>query len=118
MKIDLTNARMHWRASVHANRRPVVLTTISIVCLALHYVLLRCMAHGHVAHALLGSGNGPTPAGAAILAAALILVRFVSVMLVPGFLLAAAAELVAYWLVGPTRADDLDDPLAEVDDDG
>ena len=88
-----------------------MLATISFVCLAIHYVLVRVMAHGHVAHVLLSSGNGPPPADAAALALGLVIGRFVLVMLVPGLLLAAAAELAAYLLVGPTRAEDVDDPL-------
>lgn len=101
------------RALLDANRRPVVLTVLSVVFLIAHHVLVRAMAHGHVAHALLGAGNAPPPAGAATLAIALVAVRLVTVMLVPGFLLAAAAEIVAYLLVGPKRAADLDDETAE-----
>ncbi|MBX3213857.1 MAG: hypothetical protein KF850_17595 [Labilithrix sp.] len=100
-------------ALLRANRRPVVLTALSFGVLVLHHVLLRAMAHGHVAHVLLGAGNGPPPAGAAALAIALVVARFVLVMLVPGFLLAAAAEIAAYLLVGPRRAGDPDD---EADD--
>ncbi|MBX3209942.1 MAG: hypothetical protein KF764_33235 [Labilithrix sp.] len=101
------------KASLRANLRPAVLTALSFACLALHHVLLRAAAHGHVAHVLLGAGNAPPPAGAAGLAIALVVVRFILVMLVPGFLLAAAAEIVAYLLVGPKRAEDLDDPTPE-----
>ena len=98
---------------VAANRRPVVLTVLSLVLLVAHHILVRAMAHGHVAHALLGAGNAPPPAGAAALAIGLIAVRLLAVLLVPGFLLAAAAEIVAYLLVGPKRAADLDDDIAE-----
>ena len=104
-------------SALRANRRPVVLTTISIVCLAIHYVLLRAMAHGHIADLLLSTSNGTPPAGATALALGLVVVRFVSVMLVPGFLLAAAAEVTAYVLVGPKRDGDPDDPLADVGED-
>jgi hypothetical protein len=38
-----------------------------------------------------------------------VVVRFMSVMLVPGLLLASAAEIVAYLLVGPKRAADPDE---------
>jgi hypothetical protein len=108
-----TTVREGVRALVRANRRPVVFTMISILCLTLHFVLLRVMAHGHIAHVLLGSGNAPPPTGAAILAIGLVIVRFVSVMLVPGLLLAAAAEILAYLLVGPKRAGDPDDPAID-----
>ncbi|MBX3261917.1 MAG: hypothetical protein KIS78_34330 [Labilithrix sp.] len=100
-------------AFLRANLRPVVLAGLSFGCLAIHHVLLRAMAHGHVAHVLLGAGNAAPPAGAAALAIALVVVRFVLVMLVPGFLLAAAAEIAAYLLVGPRRAEDLDEDGAE-----
>lgn len=100
--------REPFKTHLRANRRPVVLAIISFTFLALHHVLLRAMAHGHVAHVLLGAGNAPPPTGAAVLAIGLVAVRFVSVMLVPGLLLASAAEIVAYLLVGPKRADDPD----------
>lgn len=90
-------------------RRPVVLLAISLTCLALHHVLLRAMAHGHVAHALLGAGNAPPKTGPAFVAIALVVVRFVSVIIVPGLLLAVAAEVVAYLLVGPKRTIDEDE---------
>ena len=109
----MTSSTNAIRALLAANRRPVVLTLLSIVLLAIHHVLVRAMAHGPVAHVLLGAGNAPPPAGAAALAIGLIVVRLVAVLLVPGFLLAAAAEIVAYLLVGPKRAADLDDDLAE-----
>jgi hypothetical protein len=96
---------------LRANRRPVALTIVSVVCLVVHHVLLRAMAHGHVAHVLLGAGNAAPPAFPAALAIALVLTRFVTVMLVPGFLLAAAAEAIAYVLVGPKRATDDDEDL-------
>ncbi len=88
---------------VRANRRPTVLLAISVVFLALQHTLLRAMAHGHIAHVLLGVGNAPPPTGAAVLAISLLVVRFVSYIIVPGLLLAVAAELVAYVLVGPKR---------------
>ncbi len=96
------------RTLIAANRRPVVLTVLSVVLLATQHVLVRAMAHGHVAHVLLGAGNAPPPAGAAALAIGLVIVRLLAVMLVPGFLLAAAAEVFAYLLVGPKGASDLD----------
>jgi hypothetical protein len=106
---DRLNLEGRIRALLGANRRPAVFTVVSLVCLAIHWVLVRAMAHGHVAHVLLGSGNAPPPAGAAALAISLVVVRFVAVMLVPGLLLAAAAEIIAYLLVGPPRASTLDD---------
>ncbi len=103
----MTRARL--REIVGANRRPVILAAVSLVFLVAHHVLVRAMAHGHVAHVLLGAGNAPPEAGAALLAVGLVVVRFVTVVLVPGLLLAAAAELLAYLLVGPKRDDA--DPL-------
>lgn len=97
---------------LRANRRPVALASVAFVALGLHHVLLRAMAHGHTAHVLLAAGSTVPPAGASTLAAALVLTRFVTVMLAPGLLLAAAAEIVAYLLVGPRgTADDAFDPL-------
>jgi hypothetical protein len=61
------------------------------------------MVNGHVAHVLLGTGNAAPPAGAAALAIALLVVRFISIVVVPGLVLAAVAEIVAYLLVGPKR---------------
>lgn len=99
------------RELLRANRRPVVLSVLSIAALALHHVLLRAMAEGHAAHVLLGAGNAAPPLGAATLAVGLVVVRLVTVLLTPGLLLAAAAEVVAYLLVGPKGAGELDDPL-------
>lgn len=84
-------------------RRPIILTSISVVCLVLQDVLLRAMAHGHVAHVLLGAGNAPPPGGAAALAIGLVVARLLSFLLVPGFLLAAGAEIIAFFLVGPAH---------------
>jgi len=94
-----------------ANKRPLAFLAISVACLLLHHVLLRAMAHGHVAHVLLGAGNAPPPASAAAVAITLLVIRLLTVIVVPGLLLAAAAEIVAYLLVGPTR-EASDDPLA------
>jgi hypothetical protein len=88
---------------LRANRRPAFFVVVSIVCLVLHHVLVRAMAHGHIAHVLLGRSP---PASAATLAIALVIVRVITVMLVPGLLLAAAAEVTAYLLVGPPRERD------------
>ena len=79
---------------------------VSALFLSAHHVLVRAMAHGHVAHALLATGNAPPPPGAAALAIGLVVVRFVTVIIVPGLVLAAGAEIVAYLLVGPKRTTD------------
>jgi hypothetical protein len=84
-------------------RRAIVVAIFALVTLALHAVLVRAMAHGHVAHVLLGSGNAPPPIGDAILAIALVVVRVAAVVVAPGALLASAASLVAHALVGPPR---------------
>jgi uncharacterized membrane protein YgcG len=85
-------------------RRATTVAVLAIaVCIA-HVLLVRAMAHGHVAHVLLGSGNAPPPIGAAVLAMALVVVRFGAVVVSPGALLASAASLVAHAVVGPPRA--------------
>jgi hypothetical protein len=89
------------RLALRDLRRPIALTIVSAICLALQHVLLRKMAHGHVAHVLLAAGNHPPPSGAATLAIALLVARFVAYVLVPGLLLAAGAETIAFFLVGP-----------------
>lgn len=96
----------------------MVLLAISVGFLGLQHVLLRWMAHGHVAHALLGAGTSPhvAPTSAAVLAVALLVVRFASYVVVPGLLLAVLAELVAYALVGPKRPEDDDEDAFSVID--
>ncbi len=84
-------------------KRPIVLVLVSLVLVIVHAILVRAMAHGHVAHVLLGSGNAPPPIGAALLAIALVLVRLITLLGVPGLLFAAAADVVAYVLVGPPK---------------
>lgn len=84
-------------------RRAIVVAVLALVTLALHVLLVRAMAHGHVAHVLLGSGNAPPPIGAAVLAVSLVVVRLGAVVVSPGALLAAAASLLAHALVGPPR---------------
>jgi hypothetical protein len=84
-------------------RRAIVVAVLALVTLVLHLVLVRAMAHGHVAHVLLGAGNAAPPLGAAGLAVTLVVVRLGAVVVVPGALLAAAASLVAHVLVGPPR---------------
>jgi len=101
---------MNARVFLRGNRRPAAFALLSFAFLGLHFVLVRAVAHGHVAHVLLGSGNAAPPVGAAFLAVALVIVRFVAVVLVPGLLLAAGAELTAYLLVGPPRTYGADEP--------
>lgn len=79
-------------------RRSVGVVVASIMVLALHEALLRAMAHGHVAHVLLGSGSSAPPLGAALLAIALVVVRLVAIVVVPGALLVAAVGLVGHRL--------------------
>ena len=73
------------------------LLVASFAIVVLHALLVRFMAHGHVAHSLLAAG--PT-LGDAILAAALVVVRFAAVVLVPGALAMAAVLAAAHYLVG------------------
>jgi hypothetical protein len=83
------------RTALTELRRPFVLTAISLVLLGTHHHLHRTMAHGQGAHVLLGASEA-TPTAVAFLA-----VRLVTYVLVPGLMLAAAAEVIAYLLVGP-----------------
>lgn len=86
------------------NRRSSLrLVFVALVFVVLHALLVRWMAHGHVAHVLLGAGNAAPPLGAALLAVALVVVRVVAVVVVPGALLAALASLIAHVLLGPPR---------------
>ena len=84
-------------------RRALVTLALSLITLVLHVVLVRVMAHGHVAHVLHGSGNAAPPLGAAVLAISLVLVRLGAVVLAPGLLLASLVSLAAHVLVGPPR---------------
>lgn len=106
-----TERRRYLRDLVRANRRPIVLASISALFLGSYFVLVRAMAHGDVAHVLLG---GAAPTGAIALAVTLVVVRFVTVILVPGLVLAAFAELAAYVLVGPRRDEEVDPDAGEV----
>ena len=85
---------------IRANRRPVFLAVLSAILIVSYLVLVRIMAHGHIAHVLLGGGASSGDLAIAIL---LVVVRFVTVVLVPGLVLASFAELAAYMLVGPRR---------------
>lgn len=97
-----------------ASRRLLV---ASLVIVAVDFVLVRIMAHGHVAHALLA--GGPTPS-AALLAAALVVVRFVAVVIVPGLLAMAAVLATAHYFVGSrsTGTSSGGDALAEAEGTG
>ena len=79
-------------------RRAVLTIVTALATLLGHLLLVRAMAHGHVAHVLLGAGNATPPLGAALLAVALVLVRLAAVVLVPGLLLASVVSLLAHWL--------------------
>ena len=76
-------------------RRTVIVAALSLAAMALHPVLLRAMAHGHVAHVLLGAGNSAPPLPAAALAVSLVLARTLAILLAPGALLACAVSLAA-----------------------
>ena len=101
---------------LRANRRPIVLAAIALALLAIHHVLLRTMAHDHTAYVLLAAGHR-APGSAAALAIALVVTRFLTVMVAPGLLLAAGAEVVAYVLVGPKQVTSDDDAAFTVTDD-
>ena len=87
-------------AAARELRRPIVLGILSVMCLVAHHILLRRLAHGSDAHVFLSHG-GSDATTALILA--FVAARFVAYLLVPGLLLAAGAEIVAYVLVGPRR---------------
>lgn len=84
-----------------SRRRAVVALALSIATLVLHAVLVRAMAHGHVAHVLLGAGNAAPPLGAALLAGSLVIARFLALVVAPGVLLASIASLAAHVVAGP-----------------
>lgn len=83
-----------------APHRSIAIVVASIAVLVLHEALLRAMAHGHVAHVLLGAGSSSPPLGAAMLAVALVVVRLLAVVAVPGALLTAAVGFAAHHLSG------------------
>jgi hypothetical protein len=85
-------------------RRALYLLGLAAGVLLLHLALVRAMAHGHVAHVLLGSGNAAPPLGAALLAIALVITRCAAIVLAPGVVLAALASLVARACLGPPAA--------------
>ena len=82
-------------------RRSLVVLASSAAMALVHVVLVRAMAEGHVAHVLLGAGNGPPPVGAALLAVLLVVVRFLTIVVAPGAALAAIASIAAHRFVGP-----------------
>lgn len=95
--------RAYFTQLLRANRRPVFLAALSAALLVSYLVLVRVMAHGQIAHVLLGGGASTSDVA---LAVTLVVVRFVTVVLVPGLVLASFAELAAYVLVGPRRETD------------
>ena len=84
-----------------SRRRAIRVAVAALAVVLLHVLLVRAMAHGHVAHVLLGSGNATPPIGAALLAVALVIARFVAIVIAPGALLAAVVSMAAHALVGP-----------------
>jgi hypothetical protein len=83
------------RDFLRGNRRPAFFVLLSVLLLTLHHVLLRVAVHQRLVHLFEPIGR---------LGIALLVVRLIVVLLVPGFLLAAAAEILAYFLVGPPHA--------------
>jgi len=81
-------------------RKSIGILVASILILLLDEALVRAMAHGHVAHVLLGAGSGTPPLGAALLALALVVVRVLAVVAVPGALLMSAVGFAAHYFVG------------------
>jgi hypothetical protein len=96
----VTPLGMYFKDLVRANRRPIVLASLSAILLVGYLVLVRIMAHGQIAHVLLGGGASSTDTAIAVL---LVVVRFLTVVFVPGLVLASIAELTAYVFVGPKR---------------
>jgi hypothetical protein len=76
-----------------SRRRAICLGALALFSLLATPLLVRAMAHGHVAHVLLGSGNAAPPLFAMLLAVTLVVVRFVAVVLAPGTLLAVAVSV-------------------------
>ncbi len=86
-------------------RRALTVIAVSIGAILIDLVLVRLMAHGHVAHVLLGAGSSAPPIGPALLAIALVIARLAAIVIAPGALLAALASLVAHVAVGPEAGD-------------
>jgi len=79
-------------------RRSIILLVLAALTLVAHEIILSLASDAHVAHRLLA---GPPPIDAAILALALLVVRLVAIVLVPGAVLASVASLFAHVAVGP-----------------
>ena len=79
-------------------RKSIGILVASIVIIVLDELLVRAMAHGHVAHVLLGAGSSSPPLGAALLAAALVIVRVLAIIAVPGALMTCAVGFTAHYL--------------------
>jgi hypothetical protein len=88
-----------------SRRHALVVLGLVVVTLLAHEALVRAMAHGHVAHVLLGSGNTSPPLGAAAMAVSLIVVRLLAIVVAPGAVLAALVSLLAHRLAGPPAVD-------------
>ncbi len=86
-------------------RRSIGVLVVSVLVALVHLILVQAMAEGHVAHVLLGAGNGAPPLGAALLALALVVARLAVVVVVPGAALAALASILAHVAVGPLQGD-------------
>ena len=84
-----------------SRRRAIVVAALALGVVLLHLVLVRAMAHGHVAHVLLGAGNAVPPIGAACLAIGLVMARFAAIVIAPGALMASGVSLLAHAVVGP-----------------
>jgi hypothetical protein len=89
-----------------SRRRALIVLGVVVTVLLCHELLLRISAHGHVAHVLLAAGNGPPPIGAAMVAVALVVVRFLAVVVAPGAALACVASLAAHEIMGPPQRED------------
>lgn len=84
-------------------KTPLKILAWSIALVVLHTVLVRVMAHGHVAHSLLAGGPSLGAGGSSgswLLAAALVVIRLVAVVVVPGLLATATVLAAAHYLVG------------------
>lgn len=85
-------------------RRAAILVSVAIAFVVVHAVSIRVAAHTHVAHVLLGAGNGPPPFAAALVAVTLVVARIGAIVIAPGLVLAAACEALAFAVVGPRHS--------------
>ena len=76
-------------------KRALLLMGVCVGSFVLEPLLVHAMAHGHVAHVLLGSGATMPPVGPAAIAIALVGVRLFAIVLAPGLLLGALVILAA-----------------------